>query len=60
MRRRREPAPHGQCHVHLLVHVNERRTGTQGLIVTELRWQKWQIGYVYEQVQVHEHVGMAM
>jgi hypothetical protein len=44
----------------VLVHVNEKRARIQGHSGAELRWQKWQIGYVYEHVQEHVHVGMAM
>ena len=49
-------ALHGQSHVNVLVHVNEKRTRIQGHRVAELRWQKCPFGHVYEQVHEHVHV----
>jgi hypothetical protein len=49
-----------QSLVNVLVHVNEKRTRIQGHSEAELRWQKWQIGYVYEHVQEHVHVGLTI
>ena len=44
----------------VLVLVNEKRTRIKGPAEAELRCQKWQIGYVYEQVHEHVHVGLTM